>query len=56
MGIVFSNSLVIVNGYRITNPARLPILLPLKLVVRAGIAPAVFLVWRVYSPLRSLLR
>ena len=24
--------------------------------VRAGIAPAVFLVWRVYSPLRSLLR
>lgn len=31
-------------------------ILPLKLVVRAGIAPAVFLMWRVYSPLRSLLR
>ena len=27
----------------------------LKLVVRVGLAPTVFLVWRVYSPLRSLL-
>ena len=27
----------------------------LEMVVRVGLAPTVFLVWRVYSPLRSLL-
>ena len=33
----------------------MPILLPLKMVVRVGLAPTVFLVWQIYSLLRSLL-
>ena len=45
MGIQFSNPLVIVFGYRITKPARLPIPLPLKLVVGGGVEPPMFTTW-----------